>query len=237
MAKVRGRDIGLYVARGTAPVKLGAASDYTLVGLLTSRSADNARNAIDASDADSVDDMDYLGGRRSRVVSMEGHYDATEEVGVAILKAAYDAAGTESVWFLLAPDELGDKLLYGRAVVTAVNLGGDDDAAATFSVSLAVVGAVSAVVAPGVPTGLMAPSTNVARISLSWTAPAPVTGATITNYRIRRRVGAGAFTSITRTGTSTTLVLTSATVYDFQVRAETANAASRWSAIVQGTPL
>ena len=140
MAKIRGRDIGLYVHAGaSAPADLTDKGDYTAVGLVTSRNMDRSRNAIDVSDADSGDDMDYLAGRRGRTLNVEGHYDATHEAGYVILKAAYDAAGTESIYWLLSSGETGDKQEYGRGIVTALNLSGDDDAAATFSAVINVI--------------------------------------------------------------------------------------------------
>jgi len=62
----------------------------------------------------------------------------------------------------------------------------------------------------------------------------------VTNYRIQRRLttGPGAWITITRTGTGPSVIssLTPGSSYDFRVRAETANAASRYTEIVQATP-
>ena len=140
MSKIRGRDLGLYVARTSAPSTLTDRTTYTAVGLVTSRSMDRSRNAIDVSDANSGDDMDYLAGRRGRTLSVEGHYDAAHEAGYAILKAAYEAAGTDKIYWLLSTGKSGDKQEYGRGIVTSLNLSAGDDDAATFSAEITIIG-------------------------------------------------------------------------------------------------
>ena len=140
MGKIRGRDLGLYVARTTAPSTLNNAGDYTLVGAVTNRNVNRSRNAIDVSSADSGDDSEYLGGRRSREITLDGFYKGEHDAGYAILKAAYDSDGTDLIYWLLTTGVTDDKAEYGRALVTALNTTGEDDGGAQFSVTLQVSG-------------------------------------------------------------------------------------------------
>ena len=140
MAKIRGRDLALHVARGSAPSTLNDPDQYTLVGNITSRSYDRSRNAIDVSSAASGDDMDYLGGRRSRTLTMEGYFDAVHDSGYAILNSAMEAAGTDSIWWILATGTSGDKIIYGRGIVTELSITGEDDGAVTFTCTINITG-------------------------------------------------------------------------------------------------
>ena len=140
MAKKLGRDYGFYVASGTAPSDLAVSSNYTEVGLITSRSYTRARNAVNVSDADSGDDSDYLSGRRERQIQIDGFFDAATNAGQDILESALEDTATTSIWWLFSTNVTGDRQIYGRAIVTAFDISADDDGGATFSATIMVSG-------------------------------------------------------------------------------------------------
>jgi len=139
MPKKKGRDIGFYVASGSAPSDLADASEYTSVGNLTEQSYERSRNMIDVSDADSGDDSDFLPGRRSRTITLEGYYQPDEQAGQEILHDSLEADDDKLYW-IISSSTTGDKEIHGRAYVSAINFSAPDEGAATFSATLQVVG-------------------------------------------------------------------------------------------------
>ena len=90
-------------------------------------------------------------------------------------------------------------------------------------------------VPPGTPTSLVATAFSSSQINLTWAAS---TG-TVVSYRIERKTGAGAFAQIDTVPGSTTsyssLGLTPATLYDYQVRACNAGGCSAYSTSASAT--
>ncbi len=89
-------------------------------------------------------------------------------------------------------------------------------------------------VAPAVPSGLAATSSQGTQVPLTWSA---VAGAT--EYQVQYRLnGSGGWTSTGwQTGTGVTVTgLTTGTTYEFQVQAHNAGGNSAWSASVTATP-
>ena len=256
MGKQRGRDLAFFVSpEGTAPRKLGAYEDYTLVGLLTNRGLNQARGALDVTGsrtaaqvtaARSKDEMDYLSGRRALSLPIEAFYDAAgRDAGLNILRDSFEADATDRIYWLLAPDDLGGKIFFGRALVTALNTTGEDDAGATLSMDMAVDGGISTVIAPRIPRAI-AVAARANGYDLTWAAPLALAGVTVTGYRVRHRlaaqgdpldaagnwiykVKAAGDTSDRRTGLNT------GKIYDVQMRTETEHSASAWSEIIQVT--
>ena len=248
--KIRGRDWTLYLAASdAAPSRAGAAQDYTLAGLLTSRGEDAARNAIAAAASRTAaqqaagasrDEADYLAGRRSFSIPIEAYYDPVVtggDGGLEILSDSIEADGTDSIYWLLAPDGSAEKLYYGRAIVTELSITGEDDAAATYTATLTVLGAVTITVAPGPPRTVTI-STRNRGYDLAWVAPTAIAGATITGYRVRRRTAktetdaAGDWAYKNKAMSATTdrqTGLDAGKTYDVQIRSQTADAASPWS--------
>jgi hypothetical protein len=93
--------------------------------------------------------------------------------------------------------------------------------------------------APFQVTGL-ATRTGDTTVNLSWTAP-PNGGATITDYAIQYRIGAGSWTTFAHTASTATSIdvtgLTNGTTYGFQVAAVNSVGTGTYSAEVTGQPV
>ena len=138
-----GRDL-LFYAATSAPSDASDASDYTLVGNVTSTSLSRSRNALDKSSKDDGDNSTFIAGRRNQSVSVSGNFDHTEDAGYTVLSDAYEAANG-TVYWLISSTTSGDTEWHGSGPITQLDLQFDDESISTFSCAIQASGAVTEV--------------------------------------------------------------------------------------------
>lgn len=126
-----GRDYLFYVST-SSPSDATAASDYTIVGDLTSLSINRSRNVLDRSSKDSGDDRELVAGRRSQNVSGSGFFDHTEDAGYTALSDAYEA-DDGTIYWLATSTTSGDTEWHGSGILSDLSSTLDDEAISSFS--------------------------------------------------------------------------------------------------------